>query len=154
MVFKLLSPHHFGSGSWCPWSSCDPKSSNSVLKKGTPQSWLDVFSPWKELVQRGVLQLPNLGPKPGCHGSGGPDFPLSVPHALLGLRSQSNLWSSPGVQSRGGFQGQITHNGNPLQYSCLENPMDRGAYWATVHGVAKSRTQLSNRAHTHRDILN
>ena len=34
--------------------------------------------------------------------------------------------------------------GNPLQYSCLENPMDRGAWWATVHGVAKSWTQLSD----------
>ena len=33
-------------------------------------------------------------------------------------------------------------HGNPLQYSCLENPMDRGAWWATVHGVTKSRTQL------------
>ena len=33
-------------------------------------------------------------------------------------------------------------NGNPLQYSCLENPMDRGAWEAIVHGVAKSRTQL------------
>jgi len=31
-------------------------------------------------------------------------------------------------------------NGTPLQYSCLKNPMDRGAWWATVHGVAKSRT--------------
>ena len=31
-------------------------------------------------------------------------------------------------------------NGNPLQYSCLENPIDRGALWATVHGVAKSLT--------------
>ena len=31
-------------------------------------------------------------------------------------------------------------NGNSLQYSCLENPMDRGAWWVTVHGVAKSRT--------------
>ena len=31
-------------------------------------------------------------------------------------------------------------NGNPLQYSCLENPMDRGAWWATVHRVAKSQT--------------
>ena len=29
-------------------------------------------------------------------------------------------------------------NGNPLQYSCLENPMDRGAWWAAVHGVTKS----------------
>ena len=35
-------------------------------------------------------------------------------------------------------------NGNPLQYFCLENPMDRGAWWATVHGVAKSWTRLSN----------
>ena len=34
-------------------------------------------------------------------------------------------------------------NGNPLQYSCLENPMDRGAWWAVVHGVAKSQTQMS-----------
>ena len=31
-------------------------------------------------------------------------------------------------------------NGTPLQYSCLENPMDGGAWWAAVHGVAKSRT--------------
>ena len=34
---------------------------------------------------------------------------------------------------------------NPLQYSCLENPMDRRAWWATVHGVAKSQTQLSKK---------
>ena len=33
-------------------------------------------------------------------------------------------------------------NGIPLQYSCLGNPIDRGAWWATVHGVAKSQTQL------------
>ena len=35
-------------------------------------------------------------------------------------------------------------NGNPLQYPCLENPMNRGARWATVHGVSKSQIQLSN----------
>ena len=35
-------------------------------------------------------------------------------------------------------------NGNPLQYSCLENPMDRGPWWATVHGVTVSQTQLSD----------
>ena len=35
-------------------------------------------------------------------------------------------------------------NGTPLQYSCLENPMDRGAWWAAVHGVSKSRTLLSD----------
>ena len=33
-------------------------------------------------------------------------------------------------------------NGNPLQYSCLGNPMERGAWWATAHGVRKSQTQL------------
>ena len=33
-------------------------------------------------------------------------------------------------------------HGNPLQYSCLENPTDRGAWWATVHRVAKSQTRL------------
>ena len=35
-------------------------------------------------------------------------------------------------------------NVNPLQYSCLENPMDRGAWWATNHRVTKSQTQLSD----------
>ena len=34
-------------------------------------------------------------------------------------------------------------NGTPLQYSCLENPIDRGAWWAIAHGIAKSQTQLS-----------
>ena len=33
-------------------------------------------------------------------------------------------------------------NGNPLQYSCVENPMDRGAWWATVHATAESQTEL------------
>ena len=35
-------------------------------------------------------------------------------------------------------------NGNPLQYSCLENPMGGGAWWAAIHGVAQSRTRLSD----------
>ena len=39
-------------------------------------------------------------------------------------------------------------NGNPLQYSCLGNPMDRGAWWATAHGVTASWTQLSGWART------
>ena len=43
-------------------------------------------------------------------------------------------------------------NGNPLQYSCLENPMDGGAWWATVHGVAKSRTRLSDFTFTLKSI--
>ena len=45
------------------------------------------------------------------------------------------LISGLGRSPRGG-------HGNPLQYSYLENPMDRGAWWATVHGVTKSQTRL------------
>ena len=39
-------------------------------------------------------------------------------------------------------------NGNPLQYSCLENPMNGGAWWATVHRVEKSQTRLSDFTHS------
>ena len=45
--------------------------------------------------------------------------------------------SIPGSERSPG-EGQ----GHPLQYSCLENPMDRGAWWTTAHGVAKSQAQL------------
>ena len=48
------------------------------------------------------------------------------------------------VQSLGWEDAPGEGNGNPLQYSCLENPMDGGAWRATVHGVKKSRTQLSD----------
>ena len=47
-------------------------------------------------------------------------------------------------------------DGTPLQYSCLENPMDGGAWWAAVHGVAKSRAILSNFTftfHFHASVL-
>ena len=65
--------------------------------------------------------------------------------AILGFPSSSNdkesacnagdLGLIPGLErSPGGGHG------NPLQYSCLESPIDRGAWWATVHGVAKSQT--------------
>jgi len=50
-----------------------------------------------------------------------------------------DLGSIPGL---GRFPGE--RNGSPLQCSCLENPMDRGAWWATVYEVAKSWTRLSN----------
>ena len=40
-------------------------------------------------------------------------------------------------------------NGNPLQYSCLENPMGRGAWWAIIHGIAKSRTRMKQLSSMH-----
>ena len=48
------------------------------------------------------------------------------------------------VQSLGQDRSPGERNGNPLQYSCLENSMDKGGGWAIVHGVARSRTLLSN----------
>ena len=56
---------------------------------------------------------------------------------------EAGLIPGPGRSPEGG-------HGNPLQYSCLENPMDRGAWWATVHRVTKNWTrlkQLSTRVH-------
>ena len=51
--------------------------------------------------------------------------------------SVSHIWKKLGA-----WIGDV--NGSPLQYSCLEDPMDGGAWWAAVHGVAKSRTRLSS----------
>ena len=51
---------------------------------------------------------------------------------IFGNRNCDNVWEVGG-------EG----NGTPLHYSCLENPMDGGAWWAAVHGVTKSRTRLS-----------
>ena len=49
-----------------------------------------------------------------------------------------DVGSSPGLRI-----SPREEHGNPLQYSCLENSMDRGAWWATIHGAVKSQIQLS-----------
>jgi len=59
----------------------------------------------------------------------------------------ANAGDSVSVPGSRRFPGE--GNGNSLQYFSLENPMDRGAWWATVHGIAKSRTQLYTHTHTH-----
>ena len=67
--------------------------------------------------------------------------------------SASNVRDVGSVPGSGRSPGE--GNGNPLQYSCLENPMDGEAWWDTVHGVAKSRTRLSDFTHllTEKDLL-
>ena len=61
--------------------------------------------------------------------------------------SKGDMSLIPGsVRSPGGGDG------NPFQYSCLEKSMDRGTWWAAVHGVAKSRTQPSTCIHAHPDL--
>ena len=58
------------------------------------------------------------------------------------MGSIPELGRSPGVR-----------NGNPFQYSCLENSMDRGVWWAIVHGATKSQTQLNDWTYTHPQCL-
>ena len=53
----------------------------------------------------------------------------------------ANAGDTGSIPGSGRYLGE--GNGNPLQYSCLGNPMDRGVWWANIHGVAKSRTRLS-----------
>ena len=70
-------------------------------------------------------------------------FPSSmvVKNPPTNARNAGDLGLAPGsVRSPG------ERNGNPLQYSCLDNSLDRGAWWVTVHGVSKSRTQLSTQS--------
>ena len=67
---------------------------------------------------------------------------LGFPAGSDGKESVCNVGDLALISRLGRFpEGR---HGNPLQYSCLENPMDRGAWWPTVHGVTKSQTQLSN----------
>ena len=68
------------------------------------------------------------------------NFQLGFPHSSVSKKSAcnaGNLGLIPGSERSPG-EG----NGNPLQYSCLENPMDREAWQATVHGVARVRYNL------------
>ena len=65
-------------------------------------------------------------------------LPFEIVHSLWGgFFIISSIYMIDAGQFGGG-------NGTPLQYSCLENPMDRGAWWAAVHGVSKSQTRLSD----------
>ena len=67
---------------------------------------------------------------------------VSFPDGSEGKASACNVGDLGSIPGLGRSPGE--GNGNPLQYSCLENPTDRGAWWATVYGVTKSQTQLSD----------
>ena len=67
---------------------------------------------------------------------------LGFPGGSDGKESTCNAGDLGSIPGSGTFPGG--GHGNPFQYSCLESPMDRGAWWATVHGVAKSRERLSD----------
>ena len=71
----------------------------------------------------------------------GPSVPLSLQHSLVAQMVKASAYNVVDLGSTpGSGRSPGEGNGNPLQYSCLENHMDRGAWWATVHGVTKSWT--------------
>ena len=65
-------------------------------------------------------------------------YHMGFPGSSDGKESARNAGDLDSIPGSGKSPGE--GNGNPLQYSCLENSMDGGAWWATVHGVTKSRT--------------
>ena len=67
---------------------------------------------------------------------------------LVGKKSVCNVGDTGDLSSIPGSGRSLGRgNGNPLQYSCLGNPMDREAWWVTFHGVTKSQTRLGTLAH-------
>ena len=67
---------------------------------------------------------------------------MGFPGGSDGKKSARSAGDPDSIPGSGKSPGE--GNGKPLQYSCLENPLDRGAWQATVHGVAKSQTRLSD----------
>ena len=67
---------------------------------------------------------------------------MGLPGSWAVKNPPANAGDSGSIPGLGRFPGE--GNGNPLQYSCLGNPMEGGAWWATVHGVTKSQTPLSS----------
>ena len=80
---------------------------------------------------------------PGGYEFGGVTFTLGLPRSLSSKEPSCNAGAVGDVSSipESGKSPGGEH-GNPLQYSCLGNSMDRGTWWATVHGVTKSQTRL------------
>ena len=71
---------------------------------------------------------------------------LAFPSGLDSKESACNAGGPGSIPGSGRSLGE--GSGTLLQYSCLDNSLDRGVWWATVHGVAKSQARLSN-SHTH-----
>ena len=74
------------------------------------------------------------------------DLKVLLPWWLRCKESACNAGDPGSIPGWGRSPGE--GNGNPLQYACLENSMDGGAWWALVHGVTKSRTRLRDFTHS------
>ena len=77
---------------------------------------------------------------------------MCFPHSSVGKEYACNAGDLGLIPGLGRSPGE--RNGNPLQYSCLENSMDRGAWWATIHGVARVRHDLATKPKKDYDKIN
>ena len=119
MLFSQIIAPSPSSFFCCKWKNklvyCNITLAKHTLISGGPKTPA-VFETFKELLSRASQVV------------------LVVKNPTASVGEARDMSSIPGLErSPGGGHG------NPLQYSCLENPMDRGAWWATVHWVAKTQ---------------
>ena len=136
-----------------PFSYCMHREKRQMINMAELQKYINILSKILDFVL-------NKGINPGINGECSQvrgDHEKSPPdehHYLYGSGGSSGKESTCQCRRRKGhgfnpWVGKIPwRNGIPLQYSCLENSMDRGAWWAAVLGVTKSRTWLSMHAET------
>ena len=126
------------SSSPAPWKrDCLPL----ILQMGKPGHREERSIPRSHTASKLQSWDSNPGSSPSLILKGSEGFP----HGSVGKESTCNAGDTGDVSSvPGSGRSPGGGNGNPLLYPCLGNPMDRGAWRATVHGVAKSWTQLSN----------
>ena len=166
VVSDSSRPH----GLYSPWNSPGQNTGVSSLSLLQGIFWALGLNPGLPHCGRILYQLSHRGSLKDNLGSSSiwTRDPLTPKARIIPLDSESPLWGFLNTSSITGslsFLTAFTHfslhswpcnqsifciyelwegNGNPLQYSCLENPMDRRAWWATVHGVTKSQVQPSD----------
>ena len=116
-----------GEGGGCEMRNCSGRAGDCVQFSPGPACWTrtDGAAPRDGLAFLGSFRTTPISLR-GFHGGSVVKNP------------PANAGEAGSIPGSGRSPGE--GNGNPLQYSCLENPMDRGAWWATVHGVTKSLT--------------
>ena len=155
-----MAPHSSTLAWKIPWTE-EPGRLQSVRPLRVGPDWATSLSPFtfhaleKEMATHsGVLawRIPGTAepgglPSMGSHRVGHDWSDLAAAASILGFPGGSDCKESTcsaedlGLISGLGRSPGGGH-GNPLQYSCLENPMDRGVWWGTVHGVAQSQIRL------------
>ena len=109
------------------FSPVDESGPKRIIQPPVPCKWVILYSVWAWIV---ILYLDIFIEITG------------LPRGSVVKNSPANAGDTRSIPESERLPGR--RNGNPLQYSCLWNPINRGTWWATVCGVAKSQTRLSN----------